>query len=126
VAHLVGGEHRLGGHLETGQPRRSENRLDADKVGGGEHLSLTPSRLRDRCDAAMRDGAAHEREVAHAGEANVTDELAHPAQVAIIFLARDRVSYATSLDLIRHAFSVAACAALDMRVIQGARARSAV
>jgi hypothetical protein len=40
----------------------------------------------------MRDWAAHESEIAHAGQANIGDELAFAAQVAVVFQPGDRIS----------------------------------
>jgi hypothetical protein len=36
----------------------------------------------------MRDRAAHECQIAHAGHANIRDELASSSQIAVVFQAR--------------------------------------
>ncbi|MBK5654656.1 MAG: hypothetical protein I4N50_23565, partial [Rhizobium sp.] len=46
----------------------------------------------------MRKRAANERDIAHAGQANIADILASPAEKAIVLLAGNRSSYA----LLRH------------------------
>src|SRR5688572_1596829 len=54
------------------------------EVARGEDL---PPRHIDTPDPAVRDGAAHERDLQRAGKPHVGDELAAPVQVAPVFLA---------------------------------------
>jgi len=84
MAHRVTRQHRLRRRLEAGQARDRYDRLHANQVLRHEYRSLGTGWLADGADAGVRDRAADEREIAHAGQANVGNELALAAQVPVI------------------------------------------
>ncbi len=91
VTHLVRRQDRLAGGLEALKTRIGDNRSRVLEIGDGEHLALPAGRLSDGQDAGVGVGAADEGKVAHAGQAQVGDELASAAQIAVVFLAGDRL-----------------------------------
>ena len=88
-AHPVGRQARIGRSLE---PRTVELRDDRPRdilqVGSRpERFTRRGHRRTHRADHAMRDGAAHEREVQPTGPRDVGDEAACTVQVAFVFRA---------------------------------------
>ena len=88
VSHAVGGEHRLLGHLEPGQPRAGDDRPNLGEVAGGVHPCLVARGLVRGAYPGVRERAAHERHVHRARHRDVGDELAASVQKAAILLAR--------------------------------------
>ncbi len=87
---LAGGQHRLLGDLEAGQPRDGADRQHAVEVGGGEHAVAVGFRHVDGADAGMGQRAAHEGDVLHPRQAEIADILAAPAHQALVLLAGQR------------------------------------
>ena len=106
VAHLVGRQHRLRGWLEPRQAGHRHDRLNAGEILRDEHRGFRAGGLADAANARMRDRAAHEGQIAHAGQPDVGDELALAAQVAVILQSRDRMRRCLrcSLPCIRRPF----------------------
>ena len=92
MTHLVGRQHRLRGWLEPRQTRHRDDRLHAHEILRHEHRCLRAGGLADAANARMRDRAAHEGEIAHAGQPDVGDEFALAAQVAVILQSRHRTA----------------------------------
>ena len=63
------------------------DRFDAGEIGGGEDRAFVGIRNGNAAEASMGDRAAHERNVFHAGEAQVGNELPAAAQQAVVLLA---------------------------------------
>ena len=103
MAHAVGGEDGLGGGFEAGQGGDGGDRLHDGQIGRGEHGVLEPGGFADGVDAGMAERAADEGEVLHAGEADIGDELAAPAQIAVILLAQDGAANAFARGRAVHA-----------------------
>ena len=99
VADLAGGEHRLLRNLEAGQCRHRADRLDAVEIRGGEDAIRVLRRDRYAANARMRERAAHERDVLHAGKTDIGDKLAAAAHEAVVLLAQEPRAY----SLFRHA-----------------------
>jgi hypothetical protein len=89
LAYLAGRQHRLRRRFEPRQAGHRNDRLHADQVLRHEHRCFRAGRLADGANARMRDGAAHEGQVTHAGQPDVGDELALAAQVAVILQSWD-------------------------------------
>ena len=89
VAHLAGGQYRLHGRLEARQRGVGADRRDAVEIIGDEHVVANGRRDRDALDARVRDRAAEERHLQHAGQADVADILPPPAHVAVVLLAQE-------------------------------------
>src|SRR5262249_25941938 len=87
VADFARRQHRLLGGLEARKPRIRYDRTHAHEIRRGEHRCLGARGLADRGDAPMRHRAAEEKTLLHAGKANVRDELAATAEVALVLLA---------------------------------------
>ena len=88
VAHLARGQDRLHGGLEARQRRVGADRRHALQIIGDEHAVADRRRDRDALDARVRDGAAQERHLQHAGQPDVADILPAPAHVAVVLLAQ--------------------------------------
>jgi hypothetical protein len=84
VAHLFGGQYRLHGWLEPWQARYGNDRLHADKILRNEDRRFVTSRLANGSDARVGERTADESQITHAGKADIRDELALAAQVALI------------------------------------------
>ena len=83
-----------GGCSDTLKPRSAghrADRLDAGEVGKREDGPLVRVGNFDAAHARMGERAAHERHILHAGEMQIGNELAAPAQQAIVFLADEGV-----------------------------------
>ncbi len=89
VAHFVGCQHGLHRWFETWQARYRDDRLDARQIRRGEDGSFGADGFANVADVRVRDGAAHECEFAHAGQADVGDEFALATQIAIVFQSRN-------------------------------------
>ena len=85
---LLNGQDRLVRCLEPRQPRHCADRLDAFKVGGRENGILVLRRDLYPSNTGMGERTANERHIAQPGETDIADELPAPAQVPIIFLAK--------------------------------------
>ncbi len=90
VAHLAGCQGRLHGRLEAWKRRIGANGLHALQVVGDQHAIADGIGDADGFDAGMRDGAAEESHLQHAGDLYVAHVLAAATHIAIIFLARHR------------------------------------
>ena len=87
VADLACGQRRLVRDLEARQAGDRGDRLHLCQVVRSEDRATVQIRDRNAADARVRDRAAHERDLFHAGQADVADELAAAAQVAVVLLA---------------------------------------
>jgi len=67
LPYLVGHERRLIGGLETGQPRYGPDRPHLGQIARGEDVCAPLVGDMNTAQAGMRDGTAHERNIAHAG-----------------------------------------------------------
>ncbi len=88
VAHLARREDRLQRGLEARQRRIRADRRHAREVLGDEHAVADRRRDTDGPDARMRERAAQERHLHHAGQAYVPDILPAPAHIAVVLLAQ--------------------------------------
>src|SRR5207244_5243949 len=75
--------------LEAGKAGGRADRLDPGEIRGGEDAALELRRDADMADPRMRDWAAQEGDLQHAGQRDVADELTAAAQMAVILLAQD-------------------------------------
>ena len=88
--------------LKPGKPETARIGFTPVEIGGGEDAVLVLRRDRYAADARMRQRAADERHVPHAGKADVGDELAAAAHQAVVFLAQETRAY----SLFRHTNSL--------------------
>ena len=89
-AHLVGGQHRL----HVAEQRRHPRQAPLGQVGAGEHghhrrVGAGGGGV-DRDDPGVRERAAQDRAVQHAGQRDVVDERALPPDEPRVLLARER------------------------------------
>ncbi len=92
IPHLVGRERRPGRRLDAGGMRHDADRLHPRQVRGGKHAAFRLGRHKNRSDAGVRVRAAQKYDMPRAGQADIGDELAAPAQVPVVLLAQDRGS----------------------------------
>ena len=110
VAHLAGRQHRLHRRLEARQRGVGADRRHAGQVLGDEHALAQRRRNADALDARMRQRAAQERHLQHAGQPDVADILPAPAHVAVVFLAQQpRADALSATQPPTHARSPAPC-----------------
>ena len=106
MAHLALGQDRLHRPAKSGQAGIGAHALHADQVGNGIDVLSALGRLGDAANAGMRQRAAHERHLQHAGQLHVADIAAPPAQEAVILPPRearaDAFSALVSPGLRRH------------------------
>ena len=87
VADPIDDERRLLRHLEARQRRHRPDRLHPGQVLRDENRGAQTLRNVHAGQPRVRDRAADERDLAHAREPDVTDELAAAVQKPVIFLA---------------------------------------
>jgi hypothetical protein len=87
--HLAMRQDRLARVLEAGRRARRPNRPHAGKVFGGEDRVPVLIRNADRLQPRMGNGTAHEGDIAGAGNAEIGDILAAPAQEALVLFTRN-------------------------------------
>ena len=92
VPHLVLRQRPQVRSVEPLDPGDGADRLYAVHVGHREDAVLVSRGLFDAEDPPVGDGRTHEGDFQHAGALDVPDELAAPAQVAIVLLAPERGS----------------------------------
>ena len=88
VPHPVRREHRLARPLESRERGRGVDGGDAREVRRRERVALAAGRFRHPAHPGMREGAAHERDVAGAGEPDVGYELPLAEEVPRVLVAR--------------------------------------
>jgi hypothetical protein len=98
MTHLPCSEDRLLGDLETWQAGDCADGRDAGEIVVNEHTVPAPRRLFDPAKAGMRERAAQERNLQHAWQSDIGDELAAATQKAVIFLAQKRCADAFPAD----------------------------
>src|SRR6516165_10192886 len=79
ITHLPCSEERLLGELEPGQAGDRPDRRYADKIGMYKYAIFASRRLFDPAQAGMRERAAQERNLHHAWQSDIGDELAAAA-----------------------------------------------
>jgi hypothetical protein len=89
LAHLAPGEDVLRRRAEALERRVGDDRLHAGEVVDGEDRGFVAGGSPHRADARVRDRRAHERDLQHAGEAQVGDVLAAAAEEAPVLLAAE-------------------------------------
>ncbi len=118
LPHLLAGEHRLLGRLESRQAGHRDDRLHAGEVRGGERFAAKLVGNVDGAQLCVGERRANEGDVFHARDADIADELAAPAQEAVVLLALNRGAYA----LVAHLLTFLS---RGPRLIRTARRRSA-
>ena len=90
IAKLVRRQDGLAGALEAAKRGCCDNRLDSVEVARGEHHAAEFVGHMHLSQSRVRNGTAHESDVAHARQPEVGDVLTSSAQEPVVLLARDR------------------------------------
>ena len=87
MPHLAGRQRRLLGDLEAGQSRHRPDGLDAVQIRRREHPVPNGFGNVDAANAGVRERAADESHILHAGQANIADILPQAPHQALVLLA---------------------------------------
>ena len=88
IAHALVGERRIRAELVLRQLRSGFEDRQGTEIGEREDASFETLRLHDVAHAAVRDLAAHERDVLHAGHPQIGDVFAVAEEETLVLLAR--------------------------------------
>ncbi len=98
VAHLVGGQHRLGVARQRRHPGQAVLGHELAGHDGHDALHLGRRRRVDALDAGVGHRRAHDGHVEHAGEGDVVEVVALPLDETGVLVALDGMTDAADLD----------------------------